>query len=446
MIQFLLRVVRKLSHIGFLIFSRGAHSFARLEDKSLRILLGTDYSIKARGDISVEEKIYASLKYITPLNPSLPAVQRPAKVSLLLPSLVSRGFYGGVATALILAAKIALHKGMPLRIVQTSESGSGEGLSEFFASNGIKLAKEDIEIVDISSRRFNVYGYLEMRPDDIFICSAWWDAHLLEKLPLTHRFIYMIQDYEPIFYANGDMSVLAERSYHSKRFIPVLNTKLMHEFMAKEGYDYIRDEGLWFEPAVSRAGAGASKAAKGGKKRLFLYGRPNVERNLFFMGLEAINNCFVSSSLAASEWEIFMAGQDNIPDIRLSNGSLIKNLGKMSMEDYVAFSRTVDVAVSPMMAPHPNYPTLEFASIGATVVTTRWKTKQSLERYSKNIFMCDLSAESMAEAIIKAAELPSDERQANAKHSNIGNSWDDAFSDLLPKLDTALKAHVDDAT
>jgi len=442
MIQFLIRVVRKLAHIGFLIFSRTAHFFARLEDKALRILLGTDYSIKARGDISVEEKIFSSLKYITPLNPSLPAVGRPAKVSLLLPSLVSRGFYGGVATALIFAAKLAGHKEMPLRIIQTSEPGNGDGLSEFFKANGININRADVEIVDISGRRFNFYGYLEMRPDDIFIASAWWDAHLLEKLPLTHRFIYMIQDYEPIFYPNGDMSVLAERTYHSKRFIPVLNTKLMHEFMSQEGYDYIRDNGVWFEPAVSRVGTSASKPARGSKKRLFLYGRPNVERNLFFMALEAINACFVDSKLLASEWDIFMAGQDNIPDIRLSNGSLIKNLGKMTMDDYVEFSKTVDLAVSPMMAPHPNYPTLEFASIGAAVVTTRWKTKQSLERYSKNIVMCDLSAESMAEAIAKAASLSLEERKANTEKQCIGQDWDEAFKTVLPKIDKALEAQV----
>lgn len=431
---FLLRVFRKLSHISYIIFYRASIFSSRVEDKALRLMLGTDYSVKVRNETTVEEKIYTSLKTITPLNPSLPAVHRPPKVSLLLPSLVGRGFYGGAATALIFAAKLAERRNMPLRIVQTLEPGDGKGLTSFFKANGIKFTKDDVEVLDVSGRRFNFYGYLDLHPQDIMVASAWWDAHLISRLPLLQKFVYLIQDYEPIFYPNGDDAVLAENTYHTKKFIPVCNTKLMYEFMDSKGFEYVRENGLWFEPAVSRLALGKSHENTG-KRKMFLYGRPAVARNLFHLGLQAMNEAFGENGLNVKEWELYMAGQDNLPNIRLSNGGVIENLGKLSMDEYLEFMKTVDVAISPMMAPHPNYPTLEFASIGAAVVTTKYETKQSLARYSKNIFICDLSPESLTTGILEAAGTTYDERMNNLSHNHISDDWDAQLEPVLVRLE-----------
>lgn len=435
--RFLLRAIRKISRIFSHFLSQVAHQFARVEHKATRILLGVDYSVKIVNETTIEEKLYGAMPWITPINPSLPAVQRPPKVTLLIPSLVSRGFYGGAATALIFAARFALYKKLPLRIVQTNEPGDNSGLKEFFQTNDIGIDLQSVEIIDVSARRFNVYGYLDLHPKDIFIATAWWDARLIEQLPLLQKFIYLIQDYEPIFYPNGDYSVLAENTYHSQKFIPVCNTELMYEFMSEMGYSYIQEHGLWFEPAVSRVHSGLTQQNTG-KQKIFLYGRPNVERNLFHLSLAALNQVFADGGLNPNEWEIFMAGQDNIPDLRLSSGIIIQNLGKMSMEKYLTFSKTIDLAISPMMAPHPNYPTLEFASIGASVVTTKYKTKQSLTRYSPNIFMSDLSLDSLVSTIISASKPTYLERMAGMKKNAIPDSWESQLTPLYKKISLNL--------
>ncbi len=440
--QFALRVIRKLANIGHKITYKMAVLFARIEDKSLRILLGTDYSVRARSEMTFEEKIYSSIPLIVPLNPSLPAIGRPAKVALVVPSLTSRGFYGGVATALIFAAKLAERHHMPLRIIQTSETGDGRGLEQFFTANGIAIDAASVELIDISARRYNIYGYLDMRPDDIFIVSAWWDAQLIEQLPLTHKFIYLIQDFEPIFYANGDMAVLAENTYRTNRFIPVCNTELMYKFMTHQGYDYIKDNGLWFEPAVSRLASGKAVDNTGKKKQLFLYGRPNVERNLFHLSLDALNRAFSDGGLVASEWEIWMAGQNNLPNIKLSSGAIIKNLGKMGMDEYITFSKTIDVALTPMMAPHPNYPTLEFASIGSAVVTTKYVTKHDLSNYSDNIVITDLSVEAITAGIKKAASMSYETRMKNLATTTIADNWDKTLAHTLKGVDEQLEQYL----
>ena len=122
----------------------------------------------------------------------------------------------------------------------------------------------------------------------------------------------------------------------------------------------------------------------------------------FTQSIKAIDLAISDSRLENYNIEIYSAGSSDIPNIKLSNGVKINNKGKMPLNEYYKFIQTIDVAISPMLAPHPNYPTLEFSSTGATVVTTKWQTKQNLDRYSKNIFMCEPTIEDMSEKIIDA--------------------------------------------
>ena len=339
----------------------------------------------------------------------------------------------------MVAAKLALMTDRKLRVVQTLKTGSHSSLSKFLSTEGITLPEERIQVISIAERAYNVYGYISMHPEDIFIASAWWDAYNLSKMPLQNKFVYLVQDFEPIFYNNSDLYVLAEATYKGDMFVPLCNTKLMASFMNSREYPAFR-RSPHFEPAVSRLKSGGLTAKKPKEKKvLFLYGRPNVHRNMFFTALQAIDQAFTKGYLQSIDWECYMAGQDNLPDITLSSGVVVKNKGKMSMDKYVAFSKSVDLAVSPMMAPHPNYPTLEFASIGSMVVTTKYANKQSLNKYSKNIIMSEIDVDSMAGAIKKAAAISDKVRHENLKNSTISASWDDSLDKPLQQVLTVLK-------
>lgn len=434
---FAIRAARKSSHITNKVLHRGLRFTTKVEDKATKILTGVDFSVSAFQEVPFEKVFYNGISYnITPLNPALPAVGREGTVTLLIPSLTKSSFYGGTATALLVAGKLAVSLGKNLRIIETLEPGGKEGLGDFFSKNNIPLNEESVELIDVSARRYNVYGYIDIHPDDIHIASAWWDAYMLDKLPLPRKYIYLIQDFEPIFYANSDEYILAENTYRSDKFIPLCNTELMYTFMSKR-YSHIKKNGLWFEPAMSQKSKGFSLENKG-KKKLFLYGRPNVERNLFYSGLNALNIAFETRKLDPNEWELFMAGQDKIPNVTLSSGIEIQNLGKMPIDTYYEFARTIDVTMSLMMAPHPNYPTLELSSMGSVVVTTKYETKQDLSNYSKNILMSELTTDSIVDTLEKAAKLTYDQRIKNAQASNISDDWDAALKQSLSALKAAL--------
>lgn len=431
--QLSLRVIRKAAHLNNRGMGRALGFTAKVENKISRILDGTDYSVKPSFSIPFEKIYYNNLEHITPLNPAMPAVGSKPTVTLLVPTIDSGSFFGGTATALVVAAKLAKNQKRKLRIVQTVKTGHVDSLVPFFEREGVPMKQQDIKIISVADRAYNRYGYLSMLPDDIFIASAWWDAYLLAQLPLTRKFIYLIQDFEPIFYNNSDQYLLAESTYKTDKFVPLCNTKLMHEFMTDRAYPAFKhSSSYFFEPAVSRAMSGlVEQKTSAQKKRLFLYGRPNVHRNLFFTTLESIEYAFKAGFLNPNEWECFMAGQDNLPDIDLPSRVKIKNLGKMTMEQYVEFSKSVDLAISPMMAPHPNYPTLEFASIGSAVVTTKYANKKSLDNYSKNIVISDIGVESLAGAIKQAAKISPAERAKNLSTTNILDSWDNALDSVI---------------
>lgn len=436
--KFTVKAARKVAIYGRKHLQKGVNLSNKVENKATRILDGTDYSFRVDESIPLEKIYYNNLPEIIPLHPAMPAIGATPSVTLLIPTLDGNSFFGGTATALVVAAKLAQTKNYRLRIVQTLKTGVPKNLGGFFKSEDININVSDIQIISIADRSYNIYGYISMHKDDIFIASAWWDTHLIQQLPLTRKFVYLIQDFEPIFYNNSDKYVLAEETYKQDNFVALCNTKLMYDFMEKRNYPAFRNQNtcFYFEPAVSRIKSGRSidNEAKGKKKRIFLYGRPNVHRNLFFTALESLDRAFKEGYLKHDEWELFMAGQDSIPDINLPARLKVKNLGKMSMQDYVDFSKTIDIAISPMMAPHPNYPTLEFASIGSAVVTTKYDNKQDLSRYSKNIFVSDTSVKSIAGAINLAAKTTYEDRLANLEKNNIPASWNESLDETISKI------------
>jgi hypothetical protein len=419
-----IRAIRKTAHLTNRASSWAAHFSNRVEHKTSRIISGTDSSFGAVSSSPFEKLYHLYAPEIVPLHPSLPQRGRKPAVVLLIPSLQKSSFFGGTSTAIITAALLAKKLSLDLRVIETLKHGGEMNLSAFLKSAGIDF-KGKITQIDVTGRGYNVYGYIDMHPEDVHMASAWWDAYLLDELPLKRKFVYLIQDYEPIFYNNSDKYALAESTYHSKNYVALCNTKLMHTFMTNRGFSQVK-QGSWFEPAVAydaKALKTTTKKPASGKRRMFIYGRPNVERNLFFTAFSSLDRCFSDKHLDPSEWEVYMAGQDKVPDLELSSGVVVKSLGKMEFADYQKFISSIDVAVSLMMAPHPNYPTLEFAAKGAAVVTTRYDVKQDLSHYSKNIVMADITVDSICGALRQAASFDAETRHKNAEASTIPHTW-----------------------
>jgi hypothetical protein len=432
---FIFRVIRKLSHLFNKFFGKVSHFLERVEGKTTRIIISKSGSPSGKPSQPFANLFYSAFPHITPIHPALPAIGQKPSVTVFVPSLTPRGFYGGIATLLRTSALLAIKLGYDYRVVQTSGfEKNTDFVLKFLADDGIVIPKERFSTIDVSFRDLGNFAYLPLHPEDIVYVSAWWDAYTASRLPLKKKFVYLIQDYEPIFYNNSDSSVLAHETYTSEKFIPFCNTKTLYEFFSQKGYAYIEKNGVYFEPAVGKTRTKKLPVKEPATKKIFLYGRPEVHRNLFYSAVHAIEIALANPLLDTQKWEVFSAGQDSIPDIKLSTGHVIKNLGKMDLADYYAFAQTIDIAVSPMLAPHPNYPTLEFASLGSAVVSTKYENKVSLDAYSKNIFMAEPDAVSLADHILKATQLAISQRAENLKSDHIQKDWTKACEQPLKEL------------
>lgn len=427
-----LRTIRKISHIAGRITKKGSHFLDKIESKSTRIIINkTGSPDTKRSSVNIDEVVYHSFPHITPVHPGLPIVgQRPSVTVFAF--LDPKGFYGGIATLLCVGATLANKLGYDFRVAQTTGFSNNTDVLVFLKNKGIIIEEERFSTVDLSKRSLAQHARLPLHPEDIVLVSAWWDAHIASQLPLSRKFVYLIQDYEPIFYNNSDQSIWADQTYYSEKFIPLLNTDILHTFFKKNGYDYIAKNGISFEPAPAPNVKRIKKESE--TKTLFLYGRPHVHRNLYYSALKAIDAAFQDERIQQYDWQLYSAGSSDIPNIKLTSGHVINNKGKMPMDEYYQFATTIDIAVSPMLAPHPNYPTLEFASLGVPVVTTKWETKQNLDFYSPNIFMADASVEGMKNAIIDAVLMSSKTKKENQKNTHIDGSWLDALNPAIDKV------------
>jgi hypothetical protein len=432
-----LRTLRKASHITGKVAKKGSGLMDKVERRTTRLILEQTGSASGHDNVSFDHLYYDRFPFIFPVHPALPTLGQKPSVTVFA-FLDPKGFYGGIATLLLSSATLANKLGYDFRIAQTTGYSDKNDVLKFLADNGIVIEKHRYSTLDLSRRNVGEYAYLPLHPEDVVMVSAWWDAHIASQLPLQRKFVYLIQDFEPIFYNNSDEYVLADATYHTSKFIPLCNTQLLYQYFAKNGYNYVEQNATWFEPAPAPKIAEPKIKAPDTPKKLFLYGRPAVHRNLYMSALQALDIAFSDSRLSHQSWELYSAGSANVASIKLNSGRIIQSMGKMDLDAYYAWAQTIDVAVSPMLAPHPNYPTLELAALGATVVTTKWETKQTLEMYSKNILMAEPSAEDMAEKIIAAALMDPAEKKRNQKQTTINTDWtkalDSPLSAIIKKL------------
>lgn len=234
------------------------------------------------------------------------------------------------------------------------------------------------------------------------MATAWWTAHAADQLIREHRyrhqdFHYLIQDFEPNFYSWGQEYADAMASY-GLRFTPIFNTTLLGRYFQDQGFDFATPDALAFHPSISleQYSQRARKPRTGRPIRLALYGRPEVDRNMFPTAVEALSRFLETESIGPNDIEFVSVGLKHAP-VNLPNGHTLKSLGKLPLKDYPDFLLGTDIGLSLMYSPHPSHPPLEMAASGVRVVSNSFGPKNLSE-----ISAAILSAEPDARALTKA--------------------------------------------
>jgi len=296
------------------------------------------------------------------------------------------------------------------RIIITDEINF-ENNEDFFDWKIIKNTERDFDGLTIIPFADIANKFLPVGESDFFIATAWWTAYNALKIQnwqkeifkIKNKFIYLIQDYEPSFYNWSTRYALAESTYHfPDSYIPVFNSSLLKDYFYNENYKI--SNGLGFEPILNPE---LKKLRKNNfkevrTKKILIYGRPSVDRNLFPIIVLALDEAMKSNII--KNWEILSAGEEH-SDISLSNNKKIKSLGKLSLENYAKVMGESSVGISLMLSPHPSYPPLEMAAYGMKVITNKFKNKD-LSKYFNNIYSIeDCSPSTLAKKILEVCQI-----------------------------------------
>jgi hypothetical protein len=300
--------------------------------------------------------------------------------TVLVPTLNPTEIFAGILTALDIGLGLAA-RGYRVRFIATDLPVSSQAVSRGFLIQ--RLSAQDM--ASGTSDRIALHcgvssATLPGHSGDVYLATAWWSAHIARRLIDAHaleqrNFFYLIQDFEPNFYAWGSEFADAMASY-DLGFVPIFNTTLLRDYFAAQGFDFATQDTLAFRPSIeiARYTRGARATTPPARRRLALYGRPEVARNMYPIALEALADFIRTEALEPGQIELVSIGMAHKP-VEMPRGVKLESLGKLPWDEYPAYLCGVDVGLSLMYSPHPSHPPLEMAASGVRVVTNLFGPK-----------------------------------------------------------------------
>jgi hypothetical protein len=406
----------------------------------------------------------------------------PRRVNLLIPTIDLDHLFAGYIAKLNLARRLA-ERGARVRIVTVDPTPrlprswarqleSYEGLTGLTERVELAFGRESSSL-DVSSR-------------DAFIATTWWTAHIarsamselrgersvseLRGEPQSklsgHRFLYLIQEYEPFTFPMGTYAALARESYDLPHYA-LFSSELLRDWFRQEGigvYDAGAAPGddlsASFENAISPVTAPSAATLSARRpRRLLFYARPepHAARNMFELGLLGLVRAIEEGAFQQG-WELrgigtvegarppltggarlSLAGGARLP---LGGGVQLELLPRTGQREYARLLAEHDVGLALMYTPHPSLVPIEMAAAGMLTVTNTYanKTDAALAAISPNLIAAPPTIDGVAAALCEAAGAVEDaERRVAGSNVNWSRSWDSSFNDaLLARVESFL--------
>ena len=327
-------------------------------------------------------------------------------LNVLVPSFSRFRFTGGPNTIFQFTQRLAA-RGVPVRYVPVTEPPPDD--IGYFWDHLEQLTGLNIETDVLRDIR-------DAGSDDVFMATWWPSAYMAGD-----RFVYFIQDDESMFCTNDAdrAKALATLSMDSFR---IVNESVLADHLGM-------DECAVFEPAVDETLFYPEEKTN----QLVFYARPNRPRNLYQVGILALDKVVKEGLLDG--WDLIAVGSV-LPKFGRTVG--VRNIPWQRYKDYAAMLRKTRIALSLMNSPHTSYPPLEVSACGGVVVTNsfRGKTANRIKQYAPRSVVVWDSVDSVADGLRRAlAGEGSDGEFRGCTHRN----WDDAFSHIFPQVEGMVK-------
>jgi len=361
--------------------------------------------------------------------------QAAPTLTILTDSIDAERLFGGVGTALVVGAALAQRMGARLRVATRHAAPDPSVLGHVLEAHGIDWkGQTDFAHLPLLSTR-----PLSVGENDLILTTSWWSTRAALGSLNPSRILYLLQEDERMFYPYGDMRLLCAEILAHPSLRVLVNTRLLFDHLA-DGADplpNLRQRGHWFEPAFPAIPRRRDLRPREEKQNFFFYARPHNDRNLYWRGLEVIDNAMREGVLSPDEWNIHFVGHQIAP-MELPGGARPIVSARMPWKEYAALVARMDLGLCLMDTPHPSYPPLDLAAAGAVVVTNTHGPKTSLRQWSRNIISTPLGMDSLRDGLRQGVALSQnfEQRAANYAEDDIPRAWEPV---LRPALDAILE-------
>jgi glycosyltransferase involved in cell wall biosynthesis len=443
---------------SFLIFRLMNSYFRMKRDAYLSRTLGvlavhsssSTLKVDAVGSVDVIQQKIAPLKVVI-------AKEAKRRVNVLIPTVNFRYFFGGYIGKFNFALQLA-REGFHVRlvIVDYCEFNPEHWKQEIKNYSGLHNFFDIIEVAYNFDRAVPV----TVNPDDAFIATTWWTAHIAHKAVAkmrSDRFIYFIQEYEPFTFPMGTFYALAEQTYQFPHYA-IFSTELLRDYFRQNKIGVFNEPNpqqgelysVSFENAIQRFTVDKHDLRERKVRKFLFYARPeqHASRNMFEMGVLALVRVIEEGYFDRDVWEFYgMGSVSHIESIRLHGDVHLNLLQKMTLREYADLLPGFDLGLSLMFTPHPSLPPIEMAAAGMVVVTNTFanKTRERLAAISSNIIAVDPTVESVKTGIIAALErVHNYEDRIKGSHVNWSADWSRSFNeDIMSRIKSFIVATSD---
>ncbi len=343
---------------------------------------------------------------------SMPAINPPVvhpcrlpagrRLNLVLPALSQEASFAGMVTAQRFFLRLLEHFDFA-RILVTHEAFDPATLEQWpgWSVGG-----------DFSPRQIEFFGrqdeaHVTVAENDYFIATAWHAvmfirAVLSQQRPLLplgpRRFVYLIQEYEPLFYPASPQYCLAEASYeHPEEMIAVFNTKVLADDFTRRGFlfpcRFVHEPTL--HPTLDAQRVMNRNLPK--ERLIFLYARPAFMRNGFGLLVEGMKH-WAKTYPEAALWSVVSAGGKH-PILHLPRGVQIRPLQKLTLEEYGALLSRAWVGLSLIFSAHPGQVAQEIAEFRGWSITNACENRQPAAMAPNIVTLPELSPCAVATAL-----------------------------------------------
>lgn len=422
---------REVAEKTYLFLRRhGVRAAAR---RAVEVILQPPAVAPAAPATSAEELVKSAFPRLVPLSAYATPRKKP-RINMITDSINTGFLYGGVGTASIFAALLAERLGCELRII-TRLARADERNFKHIAT----LAKiPDLGNVSFTlcAETLNQAGF-DVGEQELYITTSWWTTWSTVQTLGPSRVVYILQEDERMFYPYGDEHLRCTQTLSRPDLFYLINTRRLFDHLSSGDFPNVAMRGTWFEPAFPSDlfFQQESQRPHGAKRKLLFYARPLNARNLFHLGLEALEHAIAAGVVDPDRWELHLVGRD-IPSIRFSRPIQIERHMNLPWREYAALVRSMDLGLSLMYTPHPSYPPLDLAASGAVVVTNRFGSKQDLDEYSKNILCVEPTVDDLVRGLAQGVRLAEDQeaRTRNFRENGLQRDWRASFARSIDEV------------